>query len=173
MSDPRYPIGKFHYAGPLTPAQRAACIDDIAGLPGQLRSATGNLSDAALDQPYREGGWTVRQVVHHVADSHMHAYARFKFGLTQANPPILAYNEAVWAKLVDARTLPVAASLALLDGLHARWSALLRSLDTADWQRTYVHPENGSMTLDRTLALYAWHGRHHLAHILGVPGRAR
>lgn len=169
MTDPRYPIGKFSYAGTLTVAAREACIGDIAGLPAQLRSATGNLSDAALDTPYRAGGWSVRQVVHHLADSHMHAYARCKFGLTESNPAILAYDEATWAGLADARTLPVGASLSLLDGLHARWSTLLRSLDNADWQRTYVHPEKGSVTLDRTLALYAWHGRHHLAHIQNAP----
>ena len=168
MSDARYPIGKFSYAGPMTAAQRAGCVEDIAGLPGQMRAATENLSDAELDMPYREGGWTVRQVVHHVADSHMHAYVRFKFGLTLANPAILPYDEAVWAKLVDARTLPVGVSLALLDGLHARWSTLLQSLDAADWQRTYVHPEHGNVTLDRTLALYAWHGKHHVAHIAGA-----
>jgi uncharacterized damage-inducible protein DinB len=169
--DPRYPIGKFSYSGPLTAPQRDACLEDIAGLPAQLRDATGNLNDAALDTPYREGGWTVRQVVHHVADSHMQAYARCKFALTESNPSILAYNEAVWARLVDARTLPVASSLALLEGLHARWSTLLGSLQEADWPRTYVHPENGSMTLDRTLALYSWHGRHHLAHVLGARYR--
>lgn len=173
MSDPRYPAGRFSYDGPLTPAQRAACIGEIAELPAKIRSATENLDEPALDTAYREGGWTVRQVVHHVADSHMHAYARFKFGLTEANPPILAYNEAVWANLEDARTLPVAASLSLLDGLHARWTVLLRSLGEADWQRTFLHPENGSQTLDRTLALYAWHGRHHLAQILSAAPRPR
>jgi uncharacterized damage-inducible protein DinB len=166
--DARYPIGKFSYSGPLNAAERAACLDDIAWLPAQLRAATGNLSDAALDTPYREGGWTVRQVVHHVADSHMQSYSRCKFALTESNPTIMAYNEAVWANLLDARTLPVATSLALLEGLHARWSTLLGSLQEADWQRTYMHPDNGSMTLDRTLALYAWHGRHHLAHIQGA-----
>ena len=165
--DARYPIGKFSYAGPLTAAQRAECVADIAALPSQLRTATQNLNDAALDTPYRAGGWTVRQVVHHVADSHIHAYARFKFALTEPSPKILAYDEAVWAKLVDASTLPVAPSLALLDGLHARWSTALGSLLESDWQRAYVHPENGVTTLDRFLALYAWHGRHHLAHILG------
>jgi hypothetical protein len=126
------------------------------------------LTDAQLDTPYREGGWTARQVIHHVADSHMNAYVRFKLGVTEENPTIKAYNEARWAETIDARTAPVDVSLGIIDGVHRRWVQLLRTFDGAAFARTIVHPEHGSMKLSDLLQLYAWHGRHHAAHIRGL-----
>ena len=168
--DLRYPVGRFSYAAP-DPARRAGFIDDIARLPQQFRKAVQGLDDARLDTPYRPGGWTVRQVVHHVPDSHMNAYVRFKLALTEDTPRIKPYDEAKWAELPDGRSGPLAPSLAILDGLHDRWTALLRSMSPADFERRLEHPENGVMTLDRMLALYAWHSRHHLAHVTELARR--
>ncbi len=164
MTDLRYPIGKFNYDGPLTEEKRQRLLGDIAQAPANLRSAVKGLSEAQLDTPYRPGGWTVRQVVHHVPDSHMNAFIRFKLALTEDEPTIKPYAEDRWAQLADTRATPIEVSLTLLDSLHNRWVRLLRSLSPEDWKRTFRHPELGVMTLDKTLAMYAWHGRHPAAH---------
>ena len=153
----------------MADAQRASALSDIRALPGQLRAAVDGLTDTQLDTPYREGGWTVRQVVHHLADSHINSYIRVRFALTEQNPSIMPYDEAAWAELVDAKFAPLELSLSLLDGLHARWHQLLSGLDPAALARTLVHPANGPMTVGQVIALYSWHGRHHLAHILNAP----
>jgi uncharacterized damage-inducible protein DinB len=171
MIDPRYPIGKFHYDGALSAEQKQTYLDDIAETPAKLRTAVKDLSDAQLDTPYREGGWTVRQVVHHVPDSHLNSYVRFKLALTEDEPTIKPYAEGLWAELADTKATPIIVSLTMLDALHDRWIRLLRSLSTEDWQRTYRHPELGPMTLEKTLALYAWHGKHHVAHITSLRER--
>ena len=168
MIDPRYPIGKFSYAGPLTTEQKRQYLDDIDQAPAKLRAAVRGLSDHQLDTPYRDGGWTPRQVAHHVADSHMNSYIRFKLALTEDDPTIKPYLEDRWAELSEAKHAPVAVSLALLDSLHRRWMLMLRNLTDADWQRTFRHPEIGPMTLEKTLALYSWHGRHHVAHVTSL-----
>jgi uncharacterized damage-inducible protein DinB len=165
MHDLRYPIGKFHYEGPLSEEHKQESLNDIASTPANLRAAVKNLSEGQLDTPYRPGGWTVRQVVHHVPDSHMNSYVRFKLALTEDEPTIKPYAEDKWAELADTKATPVEVSLALLDSLHDRWVRLLRSLTPDDWKKTFRHPELGTMTLEKTLALYAWHGRHHVAHI--------
>ena len=171
MTDPRFPIGKFHYDGRLTAEQKQAFLDDVAETPAHLRTAVKGLSESQLDTPYRDGGWTVRQVVHHVPDSHMNSYVRFKLALTEDAPTIKPYAEDRWAELADTKATPVEVSLALLDSLHDRWVRLLRSLTPEDWQRTFRHPEVGPMTLEKALALYAWHGRHHVAHIAELRKR--
>ena len=172
MDDVRYPTGKLQRpTKPIEPSQRAAMIDTIAATPTQLRKAVGGLEAAQLDTPYREGGWTVRQVVHHMPDSHLNAYIRFRLALTEDTPTIKPYDEAAWAALADARTAPVEVSLTLLAALHDRWVRLLRSMADADFQRGLVHPENGAMTLDGILATYAWHGPHHTAHITSLRDR--
>ena len=163
--DPRYPIGKYTPPQEATPALRQQAIDSIAETPAKLKAALSGLNDAQLDTPYRDGGWTVRQVVHHVPDSHLNAYVRFRLALTENQPTIKPYEEARWAELADAKSAPVAVSLALLEPLHDRWVRLLRSLTASDFARTFVHPEHGVRTLDWMLFLYAWHGRHHTAHI--------
>ncbi|MEO0557161.1 MAG: YfiT family bacillithiol transferase [Bacteroidota bacterium] len=165
MTDLRYPIGLFEHAGRVERADRERWIDDIAALPDAMRSAVMNVPAEVLDTPYRPGGWTLRQVIHHVPDSHLNAYIRFKWTLTEDEPTIKAYNEVAWAELADIDTTPVRTSLDLLDALHARWTTLMRHLSEADWARTYVHPESGPQRLDFTVGSYAWHGRHHLAHI--------
>jgi uncharacterized damage-inducible protein DinB len=167
MTDPRYPIGKFSYVGPLSVEQKNQHLDDIEQTPARLRAAVQGLSDAQLDTPYRDGGWTVRQVVHHLPDSHMNSYVRFKLALTEDEPTIKPYFEDRWAELPDSRQ-PIENSLALLDSLHQRWTIVLRSLTDADWKRTFRHPELGPMTLEKTLALYSWHGKHHVAHVTRV-----
>jgi uncharacterized damage-inducible protein DinB len=169
--DLRYPIGKLSRNSALTPDERASAIDAIATAPANLAQAVNGLNDAQLDTPYRPGGWTVRQLVHHVADSHINAYTRFRFGLTEDNPTIKPYEEAVWADLVDARTLPVSVSLLLLQALHERWVALLRGVPPDSFARTMQHPENGPTTIDGLLTTYAWHGRHHTAHVTALRER--
>ncbi|HUJ73972.1 MAG TPA: putative metal-dependent hydrolase [bacterium] len=154
-----------------TPQKRAAWIGDIADLPGKARAAVAGLTQAQLDTPYRDGGWTVRQVVHHLADSHMNSFVRFKLALTEASPTIKAYDEKLWALTADAG-LDVASSLALLEGLHTRWAALLSNLAPEQWERTFVHPESGVQKLDRTLQVYAWHCKHHVAHITALRARS-
>jgi uncharacterized damage-inducible protein DinB len=171
MSDLRYPIGKFHYDGPLNQAQKKTFVDDIAQTPANLRAAIKNLSDAQLNTPYRLGGWTLRQVVHHVPDSHMNSYVRFKLALTEDDPMIKPYAEDRWAELADTQTTPIEVSLTMLDSLHDRWVRLLRSLSAEDWQRTFRHPELGSVTLEKSLAIYAWHGKHHVSHITSLRER--
>ena len=172
MTDLRFPIGKFHFDGPLSESQKEASLDAIAHTPANLRAAVSGLSDAQLDTPYRPGGWTVRQVVHHVPDSHLNAYTRFKLALTEDEPTIKPYDEAAWAELADSRKVPVEVSLDLLDALHLRWVALLRSMDTDDFNRGLRHPEHAKiLTLKQMLGLYAWHGRHHVAHITTLKKR--
>src|ERR1700690_111100 len=165
MSDPRYPIGKFQPSDHVGDTMRSECIQRIADTPAEVKKATQGLTDKQLDTPYREGGWTVRQVVHHLPDSHINSYVRFRLALTESEPTIKPYEERKWAELFDARTAPIALSLHLLEALHERWVVLLRSLKSADFSRTFRHPENGVRNLDWLLQLYAWHGRHHVAHI--------
>jgi uncharacterized damage-inducible protein DinB len=163
--DPRYPVGKYEMPAAVTPAKRAEAIAQIAATPEKIRVAVQGLKDAQLDTPYRDGGWTVRQVVHHVADSHMNAYIRWRLALTEAEPTIKPYEEAAWAKLEDAAHAPVEISLKLLEPLHVRWVGLLQSVKDHEFARTFRHPEHGVRTLDWMLFLYAWHGNHHTAHI--------
>jgi hypothetical protein len=169
-TDLRYPVGKFARPTSFTDASRAAAIANIAAAPANLRRAVQGLSDAQLDTPYRPGGWTVRQVVHHVPDSHMNAYIRLRLALTEDNPTIKPYDENAWAKLADAK-MPVEVSLKLLEAVHERWVVVLKSLQAADFSRTLMHPENGPMTIDSLTALYEWHGRHHVAHITELRAR--
>lgn len=171
MSDLRYPVGKFSYSGPLTQKQKEEALHDIAETPANLRKAIKGLSDAQLDTPYRPGGWTVRQVVHHVPDSHLNSYVRFKLALTENEPTIKPYAEDRWAELADSKATPIEVSLTLLDSLHDRWVRLLRSLTAEDWKRNFRHPEIGLMPLEKNLALYSWHGRHHVAHITSLRER--
>lgn len=171
MTDPRHPIGKFHYDGPPSDARRKAFLDDIAHTPANLRAAVKGLSTQQLDTPYREAGWTVRQVVHHLPDSHMNSYVRFKLALTEEEPTIKPYAEDRWAELSDSKSTPIEVSMTLLDSLHDRWVRLLESLGPDEWQRTFRHPDLGPMTLEKTLALYAWHGKHHVAHITELRKR--
>ena len=171
MNDLRYPVGKFVYHGPPSEETRKQLIAEIQKTPAALRAAVAGLSPQQVETPYREGGWTVRQVVHHVPDSHLNSYVRFRWALTEDDPPIKAYYEDRWAELPDARTAPVEVSLALLESLHGRWGALLGSLTDQDWKRTFRHPELGPVSLEKNAALYAWHGQHHVAHITGLRER--
>lgn len=164
--DPRYPIGRQPSPESVDAARISAYIAGIAALPENLRSAVYGLDDAQLDTPYREGGWTARQVVHHVADSHMQAYLRMKLALTEDWPTITPYNEKLWAEMPDSRTLPVEVSLELLEPLHRRWVAMLEAMPVKDWERGYTHPERGRVTLLQAAATYEWHSRHHVAHIM-------
>ena len=170
--DLRYPIGLFRYDGEADQRQREEWIEEIAATPGNLRAAVQGLSPRQLDTPYREQGWTVRQVVHHLPDSHINAYTRMKLALTEQTPVIKPYQEARWAELPDGREGPIELSLNLLESLHHRWVLLLRRLSPADLHRQYVHPEQGRpVQLEEVLALYAWHGRHHVAHITSLRRR--
>ncbi|MGH7607324.1 MAG: YfiT family bacillithiol transferase [Gemmatimonadales bacterium] len=171
MSDLRYPIGRHTPVSSLDAGARATCIAQIAAAPDAFRRAVTGLDDAQLDTPYRPGGWTVRQVAHHLPDSHLNAYARFKLGLTEDAPAIKTYDEQRWAETPEARAAPIAMSLDLLTALHARWVALLHAMTPADYRRTISHPESGTTTLDALLALYAWHGRHHTAHVTALRER--
>ena len=171
MEDLRYPIGKFAYDRDSTPQKRAGWIRDLQDLPRHARDAVAGLSPAQLDTPYREGGWTVRQVVHHLADSHMNSYVRFKLALTEREPTIKPYDQEAWARLPDS-SKDIDCSLALLDGLHERWTALLSALSAEQWELTFQHPESGVQKLDRTLQTYAWHSRHHVAHITALRQRS-
>lgn len=155
MTDARYPIGKFQYSGPPSNGQTQQFLEDIAQTPAHLRAAVSGLTPAQLDTPYRLGGWTVRQVLHHVPDSHLNSYVRFKLALTEQNPTIKPYAEDRWAELSDTKETPIEVSLTMLESLHDRWVRLLRSLSAEDWKKTFRHPELGEMTLERTLALYA------------------
>jgi uncharacterized damage-inducible protein DinB len=171
MSDPRYPIGKFTRVPSLTAEERALSIQQIAATPGHFRRAVAGLTPAQLDTPYRDGGWTVRQVVHHLPDSHMNAYIRFKLGLTEDAPAIKPYEEKDWARTPEVAATPVDVSLALLDALHLRWVTLLEAMTPAQFARTIKHPEWGTPSLEALLALYAWHGRHHTAHVTALRER--
>jgi hypothetical protein len=171
MSDPRYPIGKFSFEGTLTDPQRQQFIADIEQTPAAMRAAIKGLSTSQLDTPYRDAGWTVRQVLHHVPDSHMNAYTRFKLALTEDEPTIKPYMEDRWANLEDTRSTPPEVSLTLLDSLHDRWVRVLRAIKPEEWKRTLRHPEMGVLNLEKTLALYSWHGRHHVAHVTELRKR--
>jgi uncharacterized damage-inducible protein DinB len=173
MMDPRYPIGKFQILTTVDDAQRRELIQQIADAPSRLRDAVRGLSDKQLDTPYREGGWTVRQVVHHLSDSHMNAYMRIKLALTENEPTIKPYKEQLWAELIDARTGPIESSTQILESLHVRWVILLRSLSPSDFSRTFRHPEHGVRNVDWILQLYAWHGRHHVAHITSLKEKMK
>jgi hypothetical protein len=166
--DLRYPVGKADKKGPLTPEERKHMIESLAAAPAKFRAAVAGLNDQQLDTRYRSGGWTVRQVIHHVADSHMNAYIRIRFAVTEAEPLVKAYDEKAWAELADARSAPVEISLQLLDAVHQRLVILLHSVREIDYNRAMKHSENGLMSLDDVLALYEWHGRHHVAHITGL-----
>lgn len=168
MQDLRYPAGTLAFDNDVTPGKRTAWIRQIAEMPSALAAAAKDLSAAQIETPYRPGGWTVREVIHHVADSHLNAYTRFKLALTEDNPTIKPYDEAAWATLADTRQVSVDVSLALLVALHTRWVAVLEAMKEEDFARPLVHPVNGPMTLDRLLQLYAWHGRHHTAHVMLV-----
>lgn len=170
--DLRYPTGRFTFNPNVTPATRRAAIDAIRRAPAALRAAVEGLTDAQLDTPYRPGGWTVRQLVHHVPESHMNAFVRFKLALTEDNPTIKTYEESAWVGLRDVPKAPIATSLALLDALHERWVILLETLNDADWTRPLHHPESGRMTVDALLQLYAWHGAHHAAHVTALRTRS-
>jgi hypothetical protein len=163
--DPRYPIGKYEQPIEVTPALRQKAIEAIAATPAKFRAAVKGLNDSQLDTPYRDGGWTVRQVVHHVPDSHLNAYVRLKLALTEEQPTIKPYEEARWAELADTKSTPIEVSLTLLESLHDRWVRLWRSMAAADFAKTLVHPEHGVRNVDWLLFIYAWHGRHHTAHI--------
>jgi len=167
MADLQYPIGRFSFPDSTTSPEREAWIREIARAPKELRAAVERLSPGQLDTPYRPGGWTARQVAHHVPESHMNAFIRFKLALTEDQPIIKPYDEARWAALADAAG-PVEPSLDLLDALHLRWVGLLESMTESDYRRTFMHPESGSWRLDQYLAQYAWHGRHHTAHIASL-----
>ncbi len=171
MDDPRYPVGKFVYAGPPSEEQRERLISEIEQAPEALRAAVAGLSPQQIETPYREGGWTVRQVVHHVPDSHLNAYVRFKLALTEDDPTIKPYAEDRWAELPDNQSTSLETSLVLLEALHHRFVRLLRSLTPGQWKRTFRHPELGLVPLEKNLALYAWHGRHHVAHITELRKR--
>jgi hypothetical protein len=175
MPDLRYPIGKFEWTQPASEEQstneRAHSIDVLSKLPGQMRAALLDLGPEQLDTPYRPDGWTVRQVTHHVPESHMNAYIRFKLALTEKQPQIKPYDEAEWAKLPDVRITPVEVSLQLLAALHSRWVDVLQTMRPSDFGRTLYHPERGVVTLEQMLALYSWHSAHHLAHITSLRER--
>jgi DinB superfamily len=171
MNNLQYPVGKFELKAGTTQEQRRALIESIAQTPARLRAAVANLSARQLDERYRPEGWTVRQVVHHLPDSHLNAYTRFKLGLTETEPTIKPYDENRWAMLEDGLYADPEISLSLLDALHKRWVIFLRSVQPQDFGRTLKHPEIGTLSLDGLLQLYEWHGRHHVAHITSVRER--
>jgi hypothetical protein len=172
MDDLRYPVGRFDPRSPLPAGGRSALIESVSAAPSRLRQAVASLSDAQLDTPYRDGGWTVRQVVHHVPESHMNAYIRMKWGLTEDAPLIKTYDENLWAQLPDVRSSGIEASLTLLDALHKRWVMLLNSMSDVDYKRTIKHPEWGELDLLTLLKQYEWHGRHHVAHVTRLRERS-
>ncbi|HSP17122.1 MAG TPA: putative metal-dependent hydrolase [Thermoanaerobaculia bacterium] len=171
--DPRYPVGPFQPKASTTLAERKALIRQIADAPAALQKAIDGLNVAQLDTPYRDGGWTIRQVVHHVPDSHMGGFMRLKWAMTEDAPTIKAYDQDAWSKLPDVSATPVAVSVALLDNLHRRWMTILTSLDDAAFARALVHPDHGRVTVDWLVQMYAWHGRHHVAHITSLRERMR
>jgi hypothetical protein len=170
-TDLRYPIGQPELRQQLTPEERVPHIENVAQCPARLRAAVAGLTAPQLDTPYRPGGWTVRQLTHHIADSHMNAFVRFKLALTEDAPMIKTYEEVRWAETPDAKTPPIDVSLGLLDGLHVRWVLLMRAMSEAEWTRRLMHPERGLVTLDENLCMYSWHSRHHVAHITKLRER--
>jgi hypothetical protein len=173
MADLRYPIGEFRKPVTVTDRDRDRFIDDIAAAPDALRAAVAGLDETQLDTAYRPGGWAVRQVVHHLPDSHLNAYLRFKLALTENEPVVRPYDEALWAELPEAKTAAIDVSLSLLDALHRRWIACLRALPAEAFERRFVHPVSGPFTLNEQVAAYSWHGRHHVAHITSLRERMR
>ncbi len=175
VTDVRYPIGKFHYVEPRSLEERTELhkqtIDAIAALPRDFRHAVKDLTEAQLDTPYREGGWTVRQLIHHLPDSHMNAYVRVKLALTETDPVVKTYEEKLWAEMPDSRETPVDVSLTMLEALHTRWVVLLRGMREEEFSRRFVHPQLGPMVLEKVLAMYAWHGAHHTAHVTELRKR--
>jgi uncharacterized damage-inducible protein DinB len=171
--DPRYPIGRFTPDATPTPEARTRHIAQIAALPQRFRNAVSGLSDTQLSTPYRDGGWTVRQLIHHVPDSHLNAYIRCKLALTEDSPTIKPYDQEAWAKLADSALTPAGVSLSLLEAVHTRWVTLLRALTPDDFQRKFNHPETGVQSVDSTVAFYAWHGNHHLGHITALRERMK
>ena len=169
--DLRYPVGPFTFEGKLNDKQISQAIDEIAQAPVRLRAAVDGLSAGQLDTPYRPGGWTVRQVVHHLPDSHLNSYIRFKLALTEDQPTIKPYYENKWSSLSDAQTAPPEISLDLLEALHRRFVIVLKSLEPQELARTFLHPDIGVVSLEKNIALYAWHGRHHVAHITSLARR--
>jgi len=168
----QYPIGKFLPPAKITKEDLLGYIQNIESLPTEIRAAVTRLTDDQLDTPYRPDGWTLRQVVHHLPDSHLNSYIRFKWAVTESQPMIKAYNEKDWARLSDAKTAPIEISLAMLAGIHGRWVWFLRSLTKSDWKKCFTHPEtNELIPLDLNLSLYAWHGKHHLGHIQSLKKR--
>ncbi len=171
LEELRFPIGKFSRPEIVTPEQFDIFVNEIEQLPYDLRKSVAGLTDAQLDTPYRDGGWTVRQVTHHLFDSHINSYTRLKLTLTQDHPTIMPYNEATWAELNDAKFAPVELSLGMLDALHTRWGISLRTLTPEQRKRTFYHPESGVWRIDQNVAMYAWHGKHHVRHITGLRKR--
>ncbi len=171
MEDLSYPIGKFSPLSAVSDAKLIHFIDEIAAAPDALKAAVWNLSNQQLDTPYRPGGWTVRQVVHHLPDSHMNAYMRFKLALTENKPMIKPFEQQLWAELPDSKRGDIEMSMNIFENLHLRWVLLLRNLKPPDFERKYVHPVTGATTLERALQLYAWHGKHHIAHITSLRTR--
>jgi uncharacterized damage-inducible protein DinB len=171
MTDPQYPIGKFTFDPDVTPEKRTRWMADIAAAPAMFRQAVARLTDAQLDTTYRDGGWTVRQVVHHMADSHLHNLLRFRMALTENEPAITGYDPAKWGELPDAKTGPTDVSLALLEAIHARWLLLMKSMSPADFARAFRRPDGQVITLERGLQTYAWHGKHHAAQIMALRQR--
>jgi len=173
MADLRYPIGNFEKPATVAPGQRAGFIRDLEEAPARLRAAVAGLSETQLDTPYRPGGWTVRQVAHHLPDSHLNAYTRHKLAVTEDEPTIKPYEESRWAELADGKAAPIQPSLQLLESLHSRWVTFLRGLKPDQFSRTFMHPESGRWTLDQSLAMYGWHGKHHVAHITALRQREK
>lgn len=167
----RYPVGRLKPVDTATPEQRVSWIADLEGLPAALRTAVDGLDDSHLDVPYRDGGWTVRQVVHHVADSHVNGYIRFSLAVAEEGRTVMLYDQAAWAAQAFPRRGPVEPSLTLLDGLHARWASTARALRPEEYRRTVEHPEDGTLSVDALLNTYAWHSRHHVAHITALRER--
>ncbi|MEZ5316586.1 MAG: putative metal-dependent hydrolase [Vicinamibacterales bacterium] len=170
-TDLRYPVGRLARKPTIDAAERAALIGQIEAMPARLSDALAGLSEAQLDTPYREGGWTVRQLVHHLADSHMNAFIRMRLAATEDAPALKTYDEKVWADLADTRSAPIASSQAILQGLHARWVFWLRALPEPDFARTAIHPQSGTVSIDTLLQIYGWHSLHHVAHITALRER--
>jgi len=173
MEELKYPIGRFTKPESITTSYLNECISTIESLPSKLREAVSSLDDVQLDTPYRPEGWTVRQVVNHCADSHMHALIRVKLALTETNPLICAYVQDLWVELADSKKMPIAPALQIIEGVHARWTVVLRSMNENDWHKTYIHPEKGrAVSIEEATANYAWHCNHHLGHILSLKKRS-